>query len=95
MKRRWAIGTVLVIAVLVTLPGNAQDMAAEGREPCGIEGTWFGVNSAGFNFVFRMEKNAAGRFTDRDFLFPTSNVARPSSFDLAPHTQNICTVGAF
>ena len=63
MKGTWAIGTVLVIAILVTLPSFAQDVSGGGRGPCGIEGTWYGTNSAAFHFVFEMEKNAAGGYS--------------------------------
>ena len=63
MKRNFAIGMVVVTALLVALPSVAQDLAKKGGGSCGIEGTWYGANDAGLNFIFRIDKNAAGKHT--------------------------------
>ena len=75
MTKRFVTGAAVVIALLVALPCIAQETAFEDRSTCGIEGTWFGPNSAFFNFIFRVEKNAAGGhsivadgFTDMDLV---------------------------
>ena len=54
---------MVAAAALVALPAIAQDTAAEGGRPCAIEGTWYGSNSAALNFIFRIDKNAAGSHT--------------------------------
>ncbi|MEE4273916.1 MAG: hypothetical protein V2I67_19720 [Thermoanaerobaculales bacterium] len=63
MKHNLTIGMVVAAALLIALPAVAQDVAAEGRRSCPIEGTWYGTNSAAFNFVFQIEKNAAGGYS--------------------------------
>ena len=75
MKKRLITGAAVVIALLIVLPSIAQEIAAEDRGGCGIEGTWYGANSAFLNFIFTIEKNAAGGysiiadgFPDPDFL---------------------------
>ena len=63
MKRQLGIGLGMAVALLVALPSVAQEMELEDGMPCGIEGTWYGSNSAYFNFIFRIEKNAGGGHT--------------------------------
>ena len=63
MGKRLATVFVAAAALLVVLPSFAQDVSGGGRGPCAIEGTWYGTNTAGFNFIFRMEKNAAGGYS--------------------------------
>jgi hypothetical protein len=63
MKRRIITGAVVIIAGLIALPCIAQDMTEKGRNACGVEGTWYGANSAALNFIFRIEKNAAGGYS--------------------------------
>jgi hypothetical protein len=63
MGKRLATVFIVAAALLVVLPSFAQDLTAQGRGPCAIEGTWYGTNSAAFNFVFQMEKNAAGGYS--------------------------------
>ena len=74
MKRQLVNGAVLAIALLVVLPCVAQDMALEGRDACGIEGTWYGANSAFINYIFRIEKNAGGGHTVVADGFPDMDV---------------------
>ena len=75
MTKQLLTGTVLVAALLIALPSIAQDTAVEGHDTCDIQGTWYGANSAFLNFIFRIEKNAAGGhsivadgFSDADLL---------------------------
>ncbi len=76
MKQRLVTGAVVAVAMLVALPCIAQDASALDRGAgCGIEGTWYGANSAFLNFIFGIEKNAGGAysvvadgFSDPDFL---------------------------
>jgi len=63
MDKRLATVLVAAAALLVVLPSFAQEVSGGGRGPCGIEGIWYGTNSATFNFVFRMEKNAGGGYS--------------------------------
>jgi hypothetical protein len=63
MKTNLVIGTVVAAMLLVALPCVAQDFGGQERGKCGVEGTWYGTNSAGFNFVFQIEKNAAGGYS--------------------------------
>ena len=63
MKQNLVIVMVVGAMLLVALPTLAQESEAVRGKPCGIEGTWYGSNTAGFNFVFRMEKNAAGGYS--------------------------------
>lgn len=63
MKKRLMTGAAVAITLMVALPCIAEDTASIERPDCGIEGTWYGTNSSGFNFVFRMEKNAAGGYS--------------------------------
>ena len=66
---------VMAAVLLFSVPCLAQNTSAEGRGGCGIEGTWYGANSAALNFIFRIEKNAAGGhivvadgFSDMDIM---------------------------
>lgn len=63
MKQRLVAGMVVAIAMFIALPCIAQENAAEDRGGCGIEGIWYGSNSAALNYIFRIEKNAAGGHT--------------------------------
>jgi hypothetical protein len=63
MTKRLVTGAVLAAALLLALPGAAQDSAHGGPGWCKIEGTWYGANSAFLNFIFRIEKNAAGGYS--------------------------------
>ncbi len=63
MKKQLITGSVMAIAMLVALPSIAQGTSDKGGGGCSIEGTWYGANSAGLNFIFRIEKNAAGGHT--------------------------------
>ena len=63
MGKRLATVFIVAAALLIVLPSFAQDVSGGGRGPCAIEGTWYGTNSAAFNFVFQIEKNAAGGYS--------------------------------
>jgi len=75
MKKQLITVAVMAIMILVSLPSIAQDTSDKGGGGCAIEGTWYGANSAFLNFIFRIEKNAAGSysvvadgFSDMDFI---------------------------
>jgi hypothetical protein len=63
MKRQLVTVGVVAFVLAVAVPAIAQDMAGGGGRPCGIEGTWYGSNSAYLNYIFRIEKNAGGGYT--------------------------------
>jgi len=63
MKKPIMTVAVMAIVVLVSLPCVAQDTSDKGGGGCAIEGTWYGSNSAALNFIFRVEKNAAGGYS--------------------------------
>jgi len=63
MKKRLMTGVAVAITLMVALPCIAQDMVSKDRVTCGIEGTWYGSNTAALDLIFRIDKNAGGGFS--------------------------------
>ena len=63
MKKRWMVAVAVVAIALVGVSAFAQDAGEGGRRACSPEGTWFGSNSIGENYIFTITGVGGGRFT--------------------------------
>ena len=52
MKKRWMVAVAVVAIALVGVSAFAQDAGEGGRRACSPEGTWFGSNAIGENYIF-------------------------------------------
>ena len=80
MKTRWMIAVAVVAIALVGVSAFAQDAGEGGRRACNPEGTWFGSNAMGQNYIFTITSIDGGRFmivadglTDLAFCADASN----------------------
>jgi hypothetical protein len=63
MTKRALIGAAAVAALLVVLPSAAGDGADAGLRACNPEGTWYGANTSGLNFIFRVVGVGGGEYS--------------------------------
>jgi hypothetical protein len=63
MTKRVITAAALVAALMVVLPGIAQDASDDNPRACSPEGTWYGANSSGLNFIFRIVGLGGGEYS--------------------------------
>lgn len=63
MRMRIAVATVAVAAALVAVPCLAQKAGGGAGNECSPDGTWFGSNALGQNYIFTVTRVGGGRYT--------------------------------
>lgn len=63
MMKRVLTATAVLAALLAVLPCIAQDANDDNPRACSPEGTWYGANSSGLNFIFRVVGLGGGKYS--------------------------------